>query len=152
VWRRLPDTCFAFLGPDTPYSIRLFAGLHDRRILELGRVTLQDKTDALAACDLFCLPSTQESFGGVYTEAWSLGKPVIGCDAPAVREVIDDESDGLLAAQSPAALAERILYLLERPELRARLGERGRAKVEARFSWPRLADLTLQVYQRALQS
>jgi glycosyltransferase involved in cell wall biosynthesis len=58
--------------------------VNDPRILELGSVDLQTKTDALEACTLLCLPSTQESFGGVYTEAWSFKKPVIGCDIPAV--------------------------------------------------------------------
>ncbi|MGH2522049.1 MAG: glycosyltransferase family 4 protein, partial [Anaerolineales bacterium] len=75
VWQRLPEVRFAFVGPRTPYSRHLFARVHDSRILELDRVSLQEKTNALAACDILCLPSSQESFGGVFTEAWSLGKP-----------------------------------------------------------------------------
>ena len=41
----------------------------DPRIHRLGSLNLQQKTNALAACTLLCVPSTQESFGCVYTEA-----------------------------------------------------------------------------------
>jgi glycosyltransferase involved in cell wall biosynthesis len=122
----------------------------DSRLIELDTVTLQEKTDALAACDVFCLPSTQESFGGVFTEAWSLGKPVIGVDIPAVRALIGDGEDGLLVAPQPEALAERLVHLLDHPQTRATLGEAGRRKVKARYNWPRLAALTEQVYQQVL--
>jgi glycosyltransferase involved in cell wall biosynthesis len=129
--------------------------VRDPRVLELDTLglapeSLQEKTDAYAACDVFCLPSTQESFGGVFTEAWSLGKPVIGCDIPAVRTVIDDGENGLLTRRRPAEIAERIVYLLERPDLRRRMGEHGRAKVQARYTWQRLAEQTLKVYEQVL--
>src|SRR5664279_1240090 len=70
VWRRRPEARFVFVGPRTNYSLSLFKHLTDRRILELEAVSLQDKTDALGACTVLCVPSSQESFGGVYTEAW----------------------------------------------------------------------------------
>jgi glycosyltransferase involved in cell wall biosynthesis len=151
VWQRLPETRFAFIGPRTPYSRRLFADQHDSRLIELDTVNLQEKTDALAACDVFCLPSAQESFGAVFTEAWSLGKPVVGCDIPAVREVIQEGEDGFLTLQKPGPLAERLIYLLERPALCKQFGERGQAKVKARYSWPRLAEHTEQVYRQVLK-
>jgi glycosyltransferase involved in cell wall biosynthesis len=123
----------------------------DARVIELDTVSLQEKTNALAACDILCVPSMQESFGGVFTEAWSLGKPVVGGDIPAVRQVIEDGVDGLLVSQSSGAIAERLLFLLERPDLRASMGERGRTKVAARFAWPRLAELTDEVYRYVLR-
>jgi glycosyltransferase involved in cell wall biosynthesis len=150
VWRRLPEVCFAFVGPRTTFSRRLFSTLRDARLLELDAVSLQEKTDALAACDVLCVPSTQESFGGVYTEAWSLSKPVVAADIPALREVISDGQDGLLVRPQAAAIAEGLSQLLEHPALATEMGRRGREKVEARFSWPRLAALTEAVYERVL--
>ncbi len=152
VWRRLPDTRFVFVGPRTPYSRRLFERVHDWRIIELDTVNLQEKTDALDACDVFCLPSSQESFGGVFTEAWSLGKPVIGCDIPAVRALIDDGQDGVLTVPRPEPLAEHLIDLLERPGLREQMGQRGKDKVHARYTWPRLAEQTEQVYKHVLNT
>ncbi len=150
VWRTWPETRFVFIGPRTDDSRRLFRAVNDPRLIELDTVTLQEKTDALAACDIFCLPSTQESFGGVFTEAWLLGKPVVGVDIPAVRALIRDGEDGLLIPPRPQALAERLVYLLEHPETRLALGEAGRRKVEARYTWERLTALTEQVYRRVL--
>lgn len=151
VWSRFPRARFAFLGPRTAHSRRLFAAVNDPRVVELGTVSLEEKTDALAAADLLCLPSTQESFGGVFTEAWTLGKPVVGCDVPAVRCVVDDGRDGLLAPPSPGPVAERIIRLLAEPTLRAEMGRRGREKVEANYTWPRLAEKTEAVYRQVLK-
>ncbi len=150
VWQRFPKTRFVFIGPRTSYSQRLFARVRELRVLELDAVSLQEKTDAYAACDVFCLPSSQESFGGVFTEAWSLGKPVIGADIPTVRTVIEDRVDGCLTMPQAGPLAERLLFLLERPDLRAQMGARGREKVAAHFTWPRIAEKTERVYEWVL--
>lgn len=150
VWRRTPEAHFVFLGPPTPFSKRFFAGQSDPRLLDLGAVDLQTKTDALAACTLLCLPSAQESFGGVFTEAWSLGKPVIGADIPAVREVIDDGLNGYLVAPAAGPLAERIGYLLDHPAIAAQLGQAGRQKTEAQYNWEQLARKTEAVYAAVL--
>ena len=150
VWARHPDARFFFIGPETPYSRRLFRAESDSRIRSLDTVPLQDKTDALAACDILCLPSREESFGAVFLEAWSFGKPVVGVDSPAVRAVVDDGHNGLLAPREPGAIAERLILLLDRPELRAQFGQRGKEKVAARYSWPYLAEQTEQVYRAVL--
>jgi glycosyltransferase involved in cell wall biosynthesis len=150
VWRQWPEVRFVFVGPRTRHSRRLFAAVHDQRVLELDTVDLQTKTDALAACTVLCVPSLQESFGGVYTEAWSLGKPVIGGDIEAVRSVISDGQDGYLVAQQPGMIAERLSWLLDHPEPACAMGRRGQAKVEARYTWPRLAQLTEGVYDHVL--
>ena len=150
VWRRLPEARFAFVGPRTAHSRRLFAGGCDARVLELGTVSLQEKTDALAACEVLCVPSSQESFGAVYLEAWVLGKPVIGGNAPAVAEVITDGVDGFRVGPQPAEIAGRVIALLTNPGLRERMGRAGRAKAQ-RFTWPALAARTEAVYQALLE-
>jgi glycosyltransferase involved in cell wall biosynthesis len=146
VWARVPEARFVFAGPPVGRSDHAFRGA-DRRIHRLGAVDLQTKTDALAACEVVCVPSTQESFGGVFTEAWSFGKPVVGGDIPAVRQVVDAGVDGFLVGQHPAEIAERIVYLLEHPAVAERMGARGRAKVVDRYSWPALAAKTEGIYR-----
>jgi len=148
VWRRVPEARFVFIGPPVRGSERAFSERADPRIIRLGRVDLQEKTDALAACDLLCVPSMQESFGGVYTEAWSMGKPVIGCPIPAVSEVISDGDDGYLVPQAPAQIAERVIELLLDKGRAEMMGAAGRRKVEQRYTWEQLAQRTEAVYQR----
>ncbi|MET0554538.1 MAG: glycosyltransferase family 4 protein [Vicinamibacteria bacterium] len=150
VWSRHPDARFAFLGARTAHSRRVFAGVRDPRVIELGEVSLEEKTDALDASDVFCLPSTQESFGGVFTEAWSLGKPVVGCAIPAVSAVVEHGADGLVSEPEPAALSEALNALLDDPARRQALGARGREKVARLYTWARLAERTEEVYRAAL--
>jgi len=147
VWRQVPEARFVFAGHPVKNSERAFTIAPDRRVLRLGAVDLQEKTNALDACTVLCVPSSQESFGGVYTEAWSFGRPVIGCPIPAVAEVISDGVDGLLVAQTPAAIADALVTLL-RDEARARaMGAAGRRKVQARYTWPKIVALTERLYQ-----
>ena len=116
----------------------------------MGSVDLQTKTNALAACTLLCVPSMQESFGGVYTEAWSFKKPVIGCPIPAVSEVVSDGVDGYLVNQEPQQIADRILYLIDNPSIAGQLGQNGFEKVTNHYSWEHLAHLTENVYREIL--
>jgi glycosyltransferase involved in cell wall biosynthesis len=146
VWKKFPETNFVFVGPPVKNSESFFSDRQDPRIHRLGIVDLQEKTDALAACELLCVPSTQESFGGVYTEAWSFRKPVIGCKIPAVSEVIDDQVNGLLVEQNAADIAEKIVYLFEHPGIAESLGHKGKQKLQSRYTWDRLAELSENAY------
>ncbi|MCC7451634.1 MAG: glycosyltransferase family 4 protein [Anaerolineae bacterium] len=151
IWSRIPDAQFVFIGPLVQEAEQVFALYPDPRIHRLGVVSLQDKTDALAACTLLCLPSTQESFGIVYTEAWYFGKPVIGCNIPPVAEVISDGVDGCLVRQESAAIADRIIELLLHPGLAERMGAAGQQKAAAQYTWAHVAERTEQAYGTALR-
>lgn len=147
VWRQHPDTHFVFMGPPVGQSEAIFVTHGDRRIHRLGVASLQDKTNALAACSLLCVPSLQESFGGVYVEAWSFAKPVVGGAIPALREVIREGVDGYLVDQEADQISDRINYLLHHPTIAATLGRAGYVKVQQRYQWPQLARQTLAIYQ-----
>jgi glycosyltransferase involved in cell wall biosynthesis len=146
VWRKVPETNFVFVGPAVGQSEKAFAMFKDPRIHRIGHLNLQQKTNALAACSLLCVPSSQESFGGVYTEAWSFRKPVIGCPIPAVREVVSDGVDGYLVAQDPEEIADRICVLLLDSNHSQTMGEAGKSKVEKRYTWEKIANRTEKAY------
>jgi len=150
VWEKVPEANFVFIGPSVKKSEKYFAKFSDPRIHRLGQVNLQIKTDALAACTLLCVPSSQESFGGVYTEAWSFSKPVIGCNIPAVSEVIADGVDGCLVSQTPEEIAENICELLLNPSQAEQMGQAGKQKVDTHYNWEALAEQTEQVYQKLI--
>lgn len=152
VWQKVPEAHFVFMGAAVGQSEREFVAYQDRRIHRLVKPTLQEKTDALAACTLLCVPSTQESFGASYTEAWSFGKPVIGCNIPTVASVIADGIDGYLVKQTPDQIAERICDLLLHPTQAQQMGAAGRRKVETKYTWSQIAERTERAYQKALGS
>jgi glycosyltransferase involved in cell wall biosynthesis len=144
------DVTFVFIGPQTSYSRHIFSQVNDRRIRNLGEVDLQTKTAALAGCEFLCLPSSQESFGGVYVEAWSFGKAVIGGRIPPIAALIKEGEDGVLSSQDPAELASAISYLLSAPEVCAQMGSAGLRKVRARYTWERIAATTAGIYANLL--
>ena len=147
VWGKHPETQFVFMGPAVQQSEQIFKAYPDQRIHRLGTVSLQEKTDALAACDILCVPSMQESFGGVFTEAWSFHKPVIGGNIPAIAEVISDGKDGLLVNQDPKTIATAIIDLLNNPIRTLEMGREGYEKVQKDYTWTKLSQKTLDVYR-----
>ena len=64
-------------------------------------------------CDFFVLPSLYETFGVVYIEALSSGKPVIGCDSGAPHEIISKDVGLLVPPKDIDALTEAIEYMLD---------------------------------------
>ncbi|HEX5446098.1 MAG TPA: glycosyltransferase family 4 protein [Pirellulales bacterium] len=149
VWQHHGDVRFVFIGPPTRYSRRLFERVHDRRLLNLGSVDLSTKTSALAACELLCLPSLQESFGGVFVEAWSHRKAVIGGRIAQVASVIDDGVDGLLVNQNAGELSAAICRLLSDADECQAMGEAGWRKVQQRYTWRQIAASTREAYVAA---
>ena len=147
-----PRLDLVFIGPDTPFSRDFFRRRGRLRWLHvLGTADEQTKWDAIDACAVLCLPSSQESFGRVYLEGWSKGRPVIGCRIPAVSEVVDDGRTGLLVRPGSAEdLSRSLARLLDDPELAGRLGESGRTELEARFTWRAVAERVESVYELLL--
>jgi glycosyltransferase involved in cell wall biosynthesis len=141
----VPNCCLVTIGPwgEPPYP-----PVPASALLDLGKADEADKEDALAACDIFCMPSAAESFGIVYVEAWSYGKPVIGGPAPAVRELVSEGENGFCVDQESQAIAAAVMRLLRDDQLRSRLGESGRFMQRSRFTWCVAAERHLSEFRR----
>jgi glycosyltransferase involved in cell wall biosynthesis len=112
-----------------------------------------EKAELLAASDLLVLPSADESFGIVFLEAWACGKPVIGAGVGPVASLIDDGIDGLLYDYpQPESLAQALITLLRSPAMRVQLGEAGRQKVLATYTWEKVADQVRATYVTVIQN
>jgi glycosyltransferase involved in cell wall biosynthesis len=120
------------------------------RVLFTGRVGQQELSDAYAGCDIFVAPSRFESFGLVFLEAMREGKPVIGCLAGGMPEVVEHEVNGLLVPPADAAaLAAAILRLAAGSPLRAAMGAAGRRIFNEKFTADRMAEASIDLYQLA---
>jgi glycosyltransferase involved in cell wall biosynthesis len=115
------------------------------RVLNLDDLTEGDKQDALAACDLLCVPSEGESFGMVYFEAWAYGKPVVGLDLPVLWETIAANEAGLLAKDDPKNIATAICELLKAPFLSEKMGQRG-MEIVKKHAWKSSAYSYIESY------
>ena len=110
------------------------SGIHWVDRYELDREVMRRY---LSAADLYVLPSRIEGFPVAPLEAMACGLPVIGSDIPAMANILErgGESGGVtVPREDPAALAEAIASLLDRPALCRALGRRARCNVEQRFS------------------
>jgi glycosyltransferase involved in cell wall biosynthesis len=152
VWQRFPEARFAFIGPQTAESRRFFATQNDSRIIELPAVDDFTKSSALAACDIFCMPSVQESLGAVYLEAWSHRKPVIAANIEVMADVVTPGVDGLLVKPDSTAVADAIIALLRDPAQRGRMGAAGSHKVQEHYDWQRLAERVVGVYKDLIRA
>jgi glycosyltransferase involved in cell wall biosynthesis len=99
-------------------------------VIDIDDAATADKHDALAACDLLCVPSSGESFGMAYFEAWLHGKPVVAIDQPVLRESVGSSGGGRLVSPEPAAIAAAVVQLLGDAGAREALGRRGREHAE----------------------
>jgi len=149
VWQNNPEVRFVFIGPASPAEATQFANC-DPRVKYLGKVSTQEKADALAACDVFCMPSLSEILPTVYLEAWSNGKPVIGGMAPGLPELVEGADAGFASSQDPHALGSTLGKLLGDPALRARLGANGKSLVEKKYSVPAVTHALLEMYHQVI--
>jgi rhamnosyl/mannosyltransferase len=121
-----------------------------------GNVDADELSALYNACDLFVLPSVTraEAFGMVQLEAMSCRKPVISTDLPSgVPWVNQHEVTGLVVPPGDArALGAAVETMLGDSQLRARMGENGRARVEKEFSIRRLVEQTTALYQSVVRS
>ena len=143
VLEAIPDACVLLGGPGDSHQSEL-EKLSPESFRDLGLASERTKADALAGCNAFCLPSSHESFGIAYVEAWSYRKPVICGTAPACRELIEDGKSGLWADQDPENLAAKILRLLQHPDMAKSMGEQGYSLQQERFSWSVVAKAHLR--------
>lgn len=116
-----------------------------------GRIPYDEVPDAMAAFDVMVMPSRDpsETLGVAALEAQAMGIPVVATVIGGVPEsVLHGEGGLLVPPDDPELLAEALQYLADRPEMRARLGEEGLARVRAQFDWSHTLDEMETVYHR----
>lgn len=153
LWRQGYDATWVQIGPMMSHFEKYIASLpaSDRaHMCVLGFVPDQERHDALAAANVFVLPSRTDSFGIVYLEAWVYGLPVIGAEAGGVPEVITHGTNGLLVSFGDTAhLTRAIKRLLDDQTLAQAFGAAGRANVLRRLTWDHIYAQVREVYGRA---
>lgn len=107
--------------------------------------------DALAAMDIFCLPSLQQGLGTIMLEAMARGTPVIATSVGGVFQIVRNNQTGLLVPPSNSeALATRILELLDNPVQARAIGCEARAEVQKEFSVEKMVQKTVDLYREIL--
>ncbi len=136
----LPLLLSAYQGLE-PYGKLLIAGPGERinspnpSITDLGEVDESTKQHLLSRCSLLCVPSNNESFGIVYVEAMSYGKPVVALNISPVNEIIENDITGILIPPGDTDRLHRALkQLLTEDNLRIEMGKAAKHSFECRYS------------------
>jgi glycosyltransferase involved in cell wall biosynthesis len=97
------------------------------------------------------VPSHREGFGVACAEAMAHGRPVVASAVGGLLDLVVEGETGLLVPpRDVAALREALERLLADRDLRRRLGEAGRERIQRDFSWPAVTDATIAAYEDLL--
>jgi glycosyltransferase involved in cell wall biosynthesis len=124
--------------------------LHDQVIFTGFRT---DVRQLLAASDIYAMPSYEEPCAVAYLEAMAMAKPIISLTSGGTVQLVDHGGSGLLSEPyNVDELASNLRCLLVDADLRRRMGENARRRVEEQFNPPRLARDTEVVYDQVMEA
>lgn len=126
-------------APSTiPANVQFVGGVDDTRLDQLYR-----------ASDLFILPTLFEGMPTVVLEAMGRGLPVLVTDVGATTELVDASNGAIIPKRDPAGIAYALERFIALPKaVRAAMGQRSAAKVAERFTWDRVAEQHVEIFEQ----
>ena len=114
----------------------------------------KDVPELLNITDILVIPSiAQEAFPRVALESMAMRVPVICTDFGGLPEAVLDGETGIIVPPGDVdSLSKAITYLVDNPEIRKKMGEAGRKRVEANFSIEQNVRKTEEVYLDVFKS
>jgi glycosyltransferase involved in cell wall biosynthesis len=104
-------------------SIRILKDMDDEKLRDL-----------YSRCTAVLYPPVNEDYGLVPLEAMASYKPIIAVNEGGPKETVEDGKTGFLV-DSEQAMADKMAYVAENPQLAAEMGRNGRRRVSERYSW-----------------
>lgn len=141
-------------GPEKPNLQRLCKKLCvERNVIFQGLVQNSDISKFYRDSSIFCLPSHSETFGNVFLEAMSCGRPVITTPTIGAMEIIEDGKTGILVPpRESKKLANNIIDLLKDGDTMKKMGLLGRKVVEDKYDWNIISKKYFEVYRHCVDS
>jgi glycosyltransferase involved in cell wall biosynthesis len=152
VQARYPDATLTLVGDGSQAEPlrRLVAGRRLRNVEFVGAVRPADIWRYYAAADIYVQTPDIDNMPTSVLEAFASGCAVVSTAAGGVPAILTDGVHGCLApCDDDAVVAERIIELIERPELAARLTAQARESCE-RYRWSVVRAQWLALYEHVL--
>ena len=158
---------FATLAARRPSALLLTSGKSGRALTQVlreaglasrwiatGSIPYQELGTLLACGDVFLLafrdrPLNRGRFPNKLGDYLAAGRPVVANPTGDLGDLLREEGFGLLADETPEAMAAAVTQILERPQASAEMGRRARALAEGRLSWTTLAARVERLYAEA---
>ena len=135
------------VGGERPWAERTLEAALAEKIVHRSGV---DPYAELADWDVFVMPSRMDPCPLAVLEAMAMGLPVVGSRVGGIPEELGADAGLLIEPEDVPGLSSAVRRLIDEPELRAALGEAGRARVGRLFTLERQADGLDRAYRAAL--
>ena len=146
-------------GPTTDNLKKLSEKLKlKKEVIFLGNLDTQKRNKFYKLSDLFVMPSiveknTIEGFGIVFIEANFYKVPTIGTFSGGVVEAIENGKTGFLIKTNDLdALVEKIVYFIEYESERQKMGHYGYSRVMDEFTWNKIIDQYINIFEQIIEN
>lgn len=145
--KRRPDIQMVITG-DGPTRDSLESNMPNA--IFTGKLVGEELSKVYASSDVFVFPSVTETFGNVVLEALASGLPVVAASGGGPRDIIIEGQTGyLVEPQNAEAFYERVVKLLDTPELYASI-QKGALKYAKSQSWSKLCNELFRSYEELI--
>ncbi len=161
-----PQLQLIFVGPDVgvvqadgtrlsfaDYCVETMTSEMRGKVIFKGPLPQHELSRLRAKAMVTVLPSRWENQSYAVLEAMYQGCPIVCSDSGGNPELIQDGSNGLLAASGDAgSLAQRIAEIFRNPEAAARMGAAAFAFVRSKHALHTIADKSIELYRRIIKN
>ncbi|MCU0598350.1 MAG: glycosyltransferase family 4 protein [Desulfobacterales bacterium] len=154
-----------WLPPDAAVHFILMGNLDDANLRAMAQNSpfknrihftgyRNDVPAIVAACDAFIMPSTKrEGLSRAVIEAMSCGTAPIVTDVGGLPEMaVQRESGLIIPPENSAAIAQAILELYQNPDLKKKMGENARRRIQTHFNIETTVEKTRQLFEEVISA
>lgn len=153
ITKEVPDAkiVIAGAGEDFKKYEEMIGSRRDSFIVHNYRIPFKEGAELFQRSSVVVLPYIDASQSGVILMAYGFKKPVVVTDVGSIPEIVDDNKTGFIVPpRDSQALAMAVVKLLKDEKLRKEMGENGYRKLKTDLSWDKIAEKTIEVYNKAL--
>ncbi|MFC1669116.1 glycosyltransferase family 4 protein [Spirochaetota bacterium] len=119
-----------------------------------GKIPIEELIELYSQTEIAVAPSLYEGFGFPVAEAMACELPVITTTEGAIPEVVGKhmETGYLTPPRDSQAIADAIDFLIEKPDLRKKIGIAARKRILQKFTWENAARDMIKTYEDTINA
>ncbi len=128
-------------------------GIEDDVIIDARYIPLEQVRPLMELATIVVYPYISSTQSGALQVAYTFGKPIIATNVGGLPEAIDDSKSGFLVpVHSPTELADKIVTMINDPDLVEQMGAYARHLSETRYGWATVAQKIKGIYDELMSS
>ncbi|MCK4421641.1 glycosyltransferase family 4 protein [candidate division WOR-3 bacterium] len=138
-------------GPEMPKIRKEISRFKNDEVILTGKVPYKEASRYINAFDIGVAPFLEKRNSGMVSplkicDYAACGVPIVSTRIKGL-EIVEEEGIGILVPpDDPEVLADAIIRLLKKPEMREEMGKNGRKIAKEQFSWKLIAKKTLELF------